>query len=103
MRPTSTFDPPPPVVSNVTARRLTGTATDDLSGVDQVTVTYTNSVTGAVTVVQATVNCDAARLSCTFSAEGPAPGRWNANARSRDRAGNVETPGPTISGIVVIP
>ncbi|HEX9891175.1 MAG TPA: hypothetical protein VGB28_03870, partial [Actinomycetota bacterium] len=102
-RPTSTFDPPPPAMSGLAGSALTGTATDDLTGVDRVFVTYTNAVTGAVTEVEATVTCDAARLTCAFEAGPPDPGLWGANARARDRAGNIESPGPALSGVIVLP
>lgn len=71
---------------------VTGTATDDIAGVEGVTVAYTNLVTNEVVVVEATLVCDPPRLSCSFSDAGPGLGVWRVNARARDRAANVEIP-----------
>ena len=102
-QPTTTFAAAPPVLSSVAGQKLTGTATDDLSGVDRLFITYTHTVTAAVTSIEAVLSCDSSRKSCTFSADPPGPGMWDANARSQDRAGNHEAPGPTLSDVVAIP
>jgi hypothetical protein len=82
---------------------LTGSASDDSSGVDRVTIVYTHAVTGARVEVEASLSCDASRLTCMFSADGPGAGVWAATARAKDRSGNVESPGPTMSGLIAIP
>lgn len=82
---------------------ITGTATDERSGVERVTITYTHDVTDETEVVEATLTCNSTRRSCDFSAVGPSrPGRWLVQARARDRAANVDPAAATIITIALV-
>jgi hypothetical protein len=81
---------------------VTGSVSDDRSGVDTVLVTFTPVLPLAPTTVVATLSCNASRRLCTWSAPVPLiPGVYSVNARATDLAGNTEFPGPTISIIDV--
>jgi Tol biopolymer transport system component len=72
---------------------LGGNAVDPTSGVDRVTVTYSGSSTVTFT---ATLSCDTARKSCTWTAPVPIPpllvlGSYSAAATITDQAGNTTT------------
>jgi hypothetical protein len=68
------------------AQKVEGTASDALSGVKRVVVTYTGWL-GRTVNTEATVTCGAGG-SCTWAADNPGFGVWQASARSVDRAGN---------------
>lgn len=87
----------PPLGNDVVA----GSSTDSLSGIASVEVTF-QPLIGSATSPTETVTCpNANRLSCTWTAPLPGPGIYMVNTRATDRNGNVETPGPTITIIVV--
>ncbi len=66
-------------------QKLTGTASDALSGVRTVTVTYTS---GSNTVTKdGALTCNSSG-SCTWTADTPGLGIWRASAMSTDYAGN---------------
>ena len=75
-------------------QKVNGTASDALSGVRAVQVTYTNSLGQTVQQQADSINCDAAG-ACTWSAPPPSIGIWNATARSTDFAGNQSPPSGT--------
>jgi len=84
--------------------RLTGTATDALSGVRSVRVTYSPRLVGASTTVNATVTCtDATRRSCTWSATLPQTlGIYRATAVATDRASRSQPVGATHNLLIVL-
>lgn len=87
----------PPLTTNA----VLGQSTDDFSGVDTLTVTYT-PITGTATEEVATLFCTNDRRTCSWRANvPPMPSRYLVRARARDAAGNLETPGPTIYIYVV--
>ncbi|MFA5788033.1 MAG: hypothetical protein WDA71_13805, partial [Actinomycetota bacterium] len=69
---------------------LEGTAADDLSGVDAVTLTYTPTTAGLPPeTVSAELTCDQVRTSCTWKAPPPAlPGTYAVEVTATDRADN---------------
>lgn len=101
LTPVSAFSTPDGSLRS-TSQRVAGSSTDNASGVVAVDVRYINAVTGSTTTVAAALTCTANRKSCTWTAAVPSvPGSYEARASGRDRAGNVESPGPRI-GIVVV-
>ncbi len=82
----------------LTTQSVTGTVTDDRSGVDTVTVTFTPLLPTGGSTVQALLSCNANRRSCTWSAVVPLiPGVYTVTVRATDLAGNAEFPGQTIT------
>lgn len=81
---------------------ITGGATDNLSGVASVQLTLTPML-GSERTVTASLTCNADRTSCTWRASLPLTlvGPVVVRAQARDRAGNLETPGPTIAILVL--
>lgn len=80
---------------------VTGTSTDDASGIAYVRVTYT-PVTSLLTAstATATLSCDPV-TECEWSAPAPlVPGIYLVNAQATDFIGHTETPGPTITIVV---
>ena len=76
---------------------VTGNASDDFSGVRRVRVTYDGPDGSGVAQTTPTCN-NSERLSCTWEAVLPdTPGSYQATCEARDRAGNWETDGPTIT------
>lgn len=71
----------------ITSGSIQGTASDALSGVKTVTVTYTGGFGQTVVRQASSINCNE-NGQCTWSAPTPGPGIWRATARSHDRAGN---------------
>lgn len=73
-----------------------GNATDNVSGVASVVVTYTPQALGAPTTVTATLTCNADATSCTWASTVPSlsPGVYQIQSKATDKAGNAETPGP---------
>ncbi|MBI4729698.1 MAG: hypothetical protein HY775_09410, partial [Acidobacteria bacterium] len=83
---------------------VTGAATDELSGVASVTVTFVSQTSGEVTPVAADLACSNDRRSCTFSAHPPLtilPGLYTVTAQATDRARNTESPGPSMTVLVL--
>lgn len=79
---------------------VSGVATDDMAGIERVTVTFTPQV-GAPTVMTATLGCSAP-TQCGFTAPIPVtPGLYRITAVARDLAGNTESPGAQIQIVVV--
>ncbi|MFN2610259.1 MAG: YncE family protein, partial [Actinomycetota bacterium] len=102
-------DPDAPVLSMGTpapsfmhpGSQVTGTVTDDLSGVRDVEVTFAGT---GLTVRAATLNCaSTANLSCTWTAKVPdLPGAFTVRAKATDRAGATQDIG-SLGAITVIP
>lgn len=90
------------VLVRLAGQTVAGSSRDDASGVDQVLVTFTPLV-GSPATLRATLTCDQAdRRVCNWTSSlPPLPGRYEVNARAVDVSGNVESPGPTISVLVV--
>jgi hypothetical protein len=79
-----------------------GTATDNLSGVASVAVSFRNNLTGGTQTKQAAVSCAEPRLNCTWTVAGPSIiGFYTATVVATDRAGNVQNPG-TVRSVQVI-
>jgi hypothetical protein len=72
--------------------RLRGTAFDATSGVRTVQITYTRTTGGANQVRTATVSCPNTTGACTWEANLPSIGLWQASAKATDYAGNVSPP-----------
>lgn len=71
--------------------QVAGTATDNLSGVSAVSVTFTATTLGTTETAPATVSCDGPRTTCTWTVTTPStltPGTYNVQAQATDRAGN---------------
>jgi len=94
--PTSAPDTTPPLVAFMTASgsvvtsTVDGTASDTKSGIEEVVVTYADTM-GGTTHVVAVVHCsDTTRRSCTWSATVPTTLRvsYTAVATATDRSGN---------------
>lgn len=99
--PTSTFQTSTNTIITG-GTRIAGYSTDDASGVSGVTVTFTSQRGGAPTTVVASLECYANRTWCAWSMPAPVgTGAYTVRARATDAAGNVETPGPSITVIVV--
>ncbi|WP_460526606.1 virginiamycin B lyase family protein [Flindersiella endophytica] len=95
--------PPDTKVNNAlilaAGRPLTGSASDGLSGVSKLTVQYRPIVLGAPATVSATLTCDQARRSCTWSAPAPTTlGLYSVTATATDAAGN---PDPTPASVLL--
>ncbi|HEX9697697.1 MAG TPA: choice-of-anchor D domain-containing protein [Actinomycetota bacterium] len=102
-RPQSTFTTASASIKAAGIDRIDGTATDAGSGIFRVTVYFTD-LAGRTTQTLASVSCNAAKTSCSWSAPIALlllPGIYSVNARATDVAGNVETPGPTIQIFVM--
>ncbi len=81
---------------------VNGTATDSLSGIATVSVTFRNNLTGTSQTKVAAVSCAEPRTGCTWTVGAPALiGFYTATAVATDRAGNVQNPG-TVRTIQVI-
>ncbi|MEY2468257.1 MAG: hypothetical protein QOF21_955, partial [Actinomycetota bacterium] len=81
---------------------INGTATDALSGIGSLTVTFRNNLTGGTQNVAATVTCAEPRTSCTWTVKAPAIiGSYRATAIAVDRAGNAQNPG-TVRDVSVL-
>jgi hypothetical protein len=76
-------------------KKVTGTATDEGSGVDKVFATF-DPGSGEPTTVPASVSCsDPSQTSCTWSADVPdVAGDYEVTARVIDRAGNSSVTPP---------
>jgi hypothetical protein len=73
----------------VRSQRLAGTASDALSGVASVEVTYKRASSDHTVVRQAnSITCDTAG-DCDWAAPLPPTGLWQASARATDAAGNT--------------
>jgi hypothetical protein len=72
------------------SQKLNGTASDALSGVRSVTVTYTRAMGGQQTLVKQadSITCNAAG-ECTWTAPLPPNGVWRTSAQATDFAGNT--------------
>lgn len=80
------------VLTRLRGDAVTGTSSDDASGLEAVTVTYTSAATGATTDVAASLACDERGRSCTWTAAlPPTPGVYRISGAAQDRAGNVGT------------
>jgi hypothetical protein len=101
--PSSTITAPPLGVVLPT-QALTGTSTDDLSGVVSVRVTFTPLLVTSltpVTTVDATLSCDGTGRLCDWSAPAPLlPGGYGVTVRATDAVGNLEFPGVSSSVVV---
>ena len=86
-----------PSGSSLTGRNnvLRGTAFDALSGVRSAEITYTHRTSGNTKVRPATLTCGADG-NCTWTAQLPSPGHWEASVRATDYAGNVGPASPKI-------
>jgi hypothetical protein len=74
---------------------LRGTAFDALSGVRSAEITYTHRTSGNTRVRPATLTCGTDG-NCTWTAQLPSPGQWEASVRATDYAGNVGPASPKI-------
>jgi uncharacterized delta-60 repeat protein len=82
--------PPNGILLAIAGARLTGSASDTLSGVDRVEVHYTpQSGNGQTLTVAASLECDTLKRSCSWSAAPPPLGEWRAVAFAWDRAGHM--------------
>ena len=85
---------------------LFGNAADDLSGVASVTVTFTPAAPtpGAVPVTEPAVLGCTTQTTCVWSVPEPAArGVYSVTAVASDRAGNVESPGASLTLVDVGP
>jgi predicted phage tail protein len=90
------------VSTPVRTDHVTGTATDDVSGVASVHVSWEPLVGGSAAEADAALTCDTPRTSCTWTASPPlVPGLYTVRAVARDRAGNAQPGGSTISVLVI--
>jgi len=81
---------------------VSGAVTDNLTGVESLTLTFTPTLPAGGSTVSATLSCNASRKSCSFTAPAPTvPGLYTVRAKAVDSAGNEEFPGATVSIIVV--
>jgi hypothetical protein len=99
--PVSTITTGGPVL--VRTDPLTGTVTDDLAMGSEF-VTFTPTVPGAAEVtVLAGTTCNAARTACTWSVPVlfTQPGRYTVTAHGVDSQGIAESPGPTVTVVLV--
>jgi hypothetical protein len=74
------------------ADNVEGTASDNLSGIDKVRVTFTTL--GISNTMDAALTCNASRTSCTWKAaiSGLPPGSYTVTKQAFDRAANSDTP-----------
>lgn len=87
------------VVGGVT--QLRGSIMDTLSGVATATLTQRH-VSVLVTTITPSLSCDTPRSLCVWTMTAPlAPGLYTYTSRGTDAVGNVESPGATISVIVI--
>jgi beta-propeller repeat-containing protein len=94
LQPVTTTGPLP-------AGQITGTSDDDLSGIESVSVKFEDIATGSVSTIETSLACGEDRNHCTFSVAVPGdPGSYDVTAQARDRAGNLESPGP--SAIILV-
>jgi outer membrane protein assembly factor BamB len=107
--PTSSFDTNDEAIFVATpltpSPYVSGSATDDHSGVAEVMVLFEPLVPLGTTLTQsASLSCMGHdRRSCTWSTPLPStPGRYRVSATARDRDHNLESPGPTPIEILVI-
>ncbi|HZQ83294.1 MAG TPA: hypothetical protein VFA83_00575 [Acidimicrobiales bacterium] len=71
---------------------VNGSAADNLSGISAVNVTFVNALTGLSQSKQATLTCNGARTSCTWTVVAPTVvGLYHASSVATDRAGNAQT------------
>ncbi|MFN2609531.1 MAG: hypothetical protein ABR507_01445, partial [Actinomycetota bacterium] len=77
---------------------ITGSVTDDYSGLDGVRVTFTSAL--GTTTKDASVTCSATLLSCTWTTSAPvARGIYDIQVQGIDRAGTMEQAwSPTAKG-----
>ncbi|MCA1841139.1 MAG: hypothetical protein LC723_12580, partial [Actinobacteria bacterium] len=77
---------------------ITGSVTDDYSGVDKVRVTFTSAL--GATTKNASVTCSANLLSCTWTTNAPSSqGIYDIQVQGMDRAGTMEQAwSPTAKG-----
>lgn len=89
------------VLVNPDEAPVTGTVSDEGSGVASVEVTFDGVSTHTRTVEP---SCDgAARRSCIWEADPPAAaGTYEVSVRSTDRAGNLEDPGPEPITVTIV-
>ncbi|MBI4729575.1 MAG: SBBP repeat-containing protein, partial [Acidobacteria bacterium] len=103
--PASTLDPNEVITTSPgPVGAVTGAATDDLAGVASVTVTFVSQSSGKATSVSAGLSCNANRRSCRFRAQPPPttiPGYYIVTAQATDRARNTESPGPSMTVLVL--
>ncbi|MGH2830305.1 MAG: choice-of-anchor D domain-containing protein, partial [Actinomycetota bacterium] len=79
---------------------VTGSSTDDLSGVRRVDVTFTGTL--ETRRVQARLACDPPMTRCTWSAVVPGtPGEYDVTVRATDWYGNVEPLAPSVAILVI--
>lgn len=79
---------------------IEGTTEDDVSGVETIAVTFT--MPGRTEQAEVSLACGDEGRACTWTARAPlVPGAYEVTARATDRAGNAESPGPSISVTVV--
>ena len=90
------------VTSLPTGPVVTGTAGDNLSGVDSVDVTFTPLTTGGTkSTVPATLACNTSRTACTWTAAPPlVPGEYQVSVSAQDLAGNPASPPEPITIVV---
>jgi hypothetical protein len=85
--PRSTLDLPEPAIVD-DGERLSGTSSDDWSGLESLTVYFEGP--SASWSERAVLNCDRPR-SCNWTVYGaPGPGSYSVRLEGRDRAGNLE-------------
>jgi hypothetical protein len=91
--PSSTFDGSGLIVALPTGP-ISGTATDDYSGIASLTVKFVNNLTRSTTTSTATITCAEPRTSCRWTVKAPTVvGSYKATAIAVDRAGNAQNPG----------
>lgn len=91
----------PAPATSITAD-VEGTATDAISAVTGVVVTFTNSA-GSETVREATCSCGTPSVTWSVSTDGLPPGRYSVQAVATDALGNVGEPGSADMVIVGTP
>jgi uncharacterized delta-60 repeat protein len=85
------------VIIGALGQRVQGTASDALSRVDRVEVTYVRANGNGTQVKTAALTCNASG-SCTWAAAPPTgpPGGWRVSVRAFDKAGNAKDASSTI-------
>ena len=81
---------------------LTGTASDNLSGVSAIDVTFRHANGAVMTRRAACTSCETAAASWSVSTSGLPPGRYTVTASASDVASNIGTPSPELR-VVVMP